>query len=814
MKCNPLRWLWALPVLALIWWLAQQGERARIEADLKTRTTAALNAAGQPWAATGFSGRDGWVRGKAFDEADRTRALDAVRKTWGVRLVEDRTTLADVEKNFNWVATLDQRGVVLSGFVPNEQTRATVIAAVKSALASRDVIDQMQVARGAPKQDVWLGGIGFAARQLGRLSSGGRVTLAGTRLTVEGEAVDMASFKTVQSALAGRMPAGITLAGDRVRPPVVRPFTWSARLSPGQIELGGYAPDEAARDALLARAKAMLPQSAIVDRMAVAGGAPDGWTEAASALLVELARLEKGEARLSATAASFVGETEREENARAVSRTVRERLPRGYGVTPDIKFREAEIPLQQPFETSVTAEADVVTASGFVASEDQRKVLLEQISLRLPGRRVVDSLRLARGQPEGWRACMQAGVEGLAGLVTGSANLVDRNLKVTGVTDDEDVAEKLPGVVRAAANRACQDEVVVTLNAPPEPDFEWRAVRSASEIVLDGQVTDSAAKTAIVEAARKLFPTMTVTDRTRVTPAKSRKWPLVAQTGLAMLARLREGEAVLARQVLRVSGTAPDAAVVTAIANQLRGGLAKGYRGEDNLDVRSDAMLWAEQEARKKAEADARRSVDDQKRAEAEARARAEAEEQSRREAAAADERRRREAAEAEDRRRREEAAAANERRLKAEAEEQRRRQEVEAKQLAVDREQRQKEADRCQADLNRAASEGIIRFARASADIERASNATLDALVQVARTCPGFSIEVGGHTDAEGTDERNQRLSDRRASSVVAYLVEAGVERERIKAVGYGSSSPIADNETAEGRARNRRIEFKVQPD
>ncbi|MEZ5842548.1 MAG: OmpA family protein [Hyphomicrobiaceae bacterium] len=850
MKCNPLRWLWALPVIALIWWLAQQGERARIETDLKTRTMTALAAAGQHWATTGFVGRDGWIRGKAFDEADQTRAIDAVRKTRGVRLVEDRSTLADVEKNFNWTASLDGKRVVLSGFVPSERDRAAVVAAVKAAVSGRDVVDEMRAARGAPKRDVWLGGVTFALRQLARLASGGRVSLAGTRLTVEGEALDMPAYTTVRSALAGRLPTGIALAAERVSPPVVRPFTWQARLTSGQIELSGHAPNEAARDALLARAKAMLPSAAIVDRIAIAAGAPESWVEAATSMLVELARLEKGEARLSDTAATFTGETEKEENARAVARNVRERLPRGYAVTPNVRFREPEIPLQQPFETQIVVETETVTVTGFVANEEQRKALIEQVAERLPGRRVVGRLRFARGQPEGWKACMQAGIEGLAALLTGSSTLVDRNLKVTGVTDDEDVAEKLPGVIRAAANRACQDEVAITLNAPPEPDFEWRAKRNGDDIVMDGLVTDSATKAALLETARKLFPNHKVTDRTRVAPAKSRKWPRVASSALAMLARLRDGEAVIARQVLRITGTAPDTAVVTAIANQLRSGLVKGYRGEDSLAVRSDAMLWAEQEARRKAEADARRAAEDQARREADERRRqaeadadarrraaeeearraaeerrrqAEAQAETRRRAAeeearrAAEERRRQAEAQAETRRRaaEEEARrAVEQRRRQAEAEERQRREEVERQRLAVIRETRRKEAERCQTELNKAASAGVIRFARASAEIERASHSTLDALVGVAKTCPGFRIEVEGHTDAEGTDERNQRLSDRRASSVADYLARAGVERDRIKAVGYGASRPVADNATADGRARNRRIEFKVLAD
>lgn len=844
MKCNPLRWLWALPVIALIWWLAQQAERGTVEADLKARTMASLTSVGQAWATTGFNGRDGWIRGKAFDEADQTRAVEAVRNTWGVRVVENLTALADAEKDYIWIATREGRGIVLSGFVSRERERSAVLTAIRTAIPGTEVIDQMQIARGAPDREVWLDGIGFAARQLARLSPGSRVTLNGLRLTVEGEAVDLAALKTIKGALAGRLPTGVSLAAERVRAPVISPYTWQARLTRNQIELSGYTPNEAVRDALLARAKAMLETSTIVDRMVVAEGAPQRWSEATTTLLVSLARLQSGQAALSNTTGTFVGETVKEEDARAISRYIRERSPQGYDIKPEIKFRDPEIPLQQPFETTVTTDAKSVSVTGFVADEAQRKALLELVSTHFQGRRVVGRLRYARGQPENWRACMQAGVEGLSALVSGTASLVDRELKVTGVTDDEDVAANLPGVVRAAANRACQDEVVVTLNAPPEPDFEWQARRTAREVIFDGQVTDSTAKTSLMEAARKLFPGLTITDHTRVAPARSSKWPRVAHTGLAMLARLRAGEVKLSRQVLQVSGIAPDTTVVTAITNQLRDGLARGYRGEENIVIRSDAMVWAEQEARRKAEADIRRAADAQsqreaderrKRQEAEAdaiRRQAAAESEARRRQQAADDesrrraeadaqaRRQRAEAEAEERRRQAEAEArrrqieADERRRQVEADERRRQAEAAARQTPAVREQRVKEADRCQNELNRAAAAGIIRFARASADIENASHGTLDALVRVARTCPDYKIEVGGHTDAEGTDERNQRLSDRRANAVVDYLVQAGIQRPRISAVGYGATRPIADNETAEGRARNRRIEFKVSPD
>jgi outer membrane protein OmpA-like peptidoglycan-associated protein len=71
--------------------------------------------------------------------------------------------------------------------------------------------------------------------------------------------------------------------------------------------------------------------------------------------------------------------------------------------------------------------------------------------------------------------------------------------------------------------------------------------------------------------------------------------------------------------------------------------------------------------------------------------------------------------------------------------------------------------------------------------------------------------IEVAGHTDAEGDDSYNLQLSQARSEAVVAYLVERGVEAARLTAKGYGEAQPVADNNTVDGRAANRRVEFRI---
>ncbi|NIR36607.1 MAG: OmpA family protein, partial [Actinobacteria bacterium] len=71
--------------------------------------------------------------------------------------------------------------------------------------------------------------------------------------------------------------------------------------------------------------------------------------------------------------------------------------------------------------------------------------------------------------------------------------------------------------------------------------------------------------------------------------------------------------------------------------------------------------------------------------------------------------------------------------------------------------------------------------------------------------------VRVEGHTDASGDHDHNMELSLERATSVVAYLVEKGIAEERLEPRGLGPDSPVADNDTPEGRAANRRVEFII---
>ncbi len=117
-----------------------------------------------------------------------------------------------------------------------------------------------------------------------------------------------------------------------------------------------------------------------------------------------------------------------------------------------------------------------------------------------------------------------------------------------------------------------------------------------------------------------------------------------------------------------------------------------------------------------------------------------------------------------------------------------------------------------CQQLFSDLLGKGKIRFESGRATIDPDSAGLLDRLIETALRCPTANVEIAGHTDSDGDDGFNLALSEKRAQAVADYLVRAGLPADRFKAMGYGSLQPVASNDTEEGKAQNRRIEFVVR--
>jgi outer membrane protein OmpA-like peptidoglycan-associated protein len=297
------------------------------------------------------------------------------------------------------------------------------------------------------------------------------------------------------------------------------------------------------------------------------------------------------------------------------------------------------------------------------------------------------------------------------------------------------------------------------------------------QIELSGGVPSEDERIALVAATRGRFPDLSVKDSLEVKPGAGDGWRACLLAGISGLGRLVTGDLTLSGGTVAVKGVTDDDEVAKVLAADVKGAASRDCETAVQVtstgEKQAAARQRAEEEARLVAEAKAKE--EEQQRLAAEMEARRKAEEEAAAKAAA-------------------EAAAAA-----ARAEEDAR--------LAAAR----AEADRCEKLIGAAVAKGVINFQRADATLDPKSKPTLNELAQIANQCPAFKISIEGHTDSEGIPERNNPLSERRAKAVSDYLTAAGVDASRLTTIGYGAERPIAENETAAGRAKNRRIEFKV---
>lgn len=103
------------------------------------------------------------------------------------------------------------------------------------------------------------------------------------------------------------------------------------------------------------------------------------------------------------------------------------------------------------------------------------------------------------------------------------------------------------------------------------------------------------------------------------------------------------------------------------------------------------------------------------------------------------------------------------------------------------------------------------VEFDFGKSTLRPTSFPTLDELVEYLQRKDDERVEIGGHTDNIGTAAKNMKLSQERAQSIVNYLISKGIAMERLVAKGYGATDPVAENNTEDGRQRNRRTEVKI---
>lgn len=146
---------------------------------------------------------------------------------------------------------------------------------------------------------------------------------------------------------------------------------------------------------------------------------------------------------------------------------------------------------------------------------------------------------------------------------------------------------------------------------------------------------------------------------------------------------------------------------------------------------------------------------------------------------------------------------------------EQREKELARTRQAAVDAQEQLRKSESMREDAGRMiiSLSGSVMFQSGGSELSPAARLRLDTVANALSAYADRDIMVEGHTDSQGNDEANRMLSQRRAEAVRSYLVTRGVPEARIRAEGRGEAEPVATNDTAEGRATNRRVEIVVEP-
>jgi outer membrane protein OmpA-like peptidoglycan-associated protein/osmotically-inducible protein OsmY len=529
MRCNPWRWLWGLLPLAAIALLVNWVERPRIEGDLKSRARAALERAGLGWANTEFErgGRNGVLSGRGLEDGDENKAYQTVAGLWGVRNIENKTGLIDrVLERYFWSASRLGNKVTLRGFVPSDGDRKTIADLAKRSFPSAQIDDRMQLKRGVPEKSAWLGGVGFAMKQLEKLKRGS-TQLSNLDLSIDGEAQSTAAYKEVKVNL-GKLPKGMKLKADKVRAPSVSPYLLGAKYDGRQVLLTGYAPDEKAHDAAVASAKKAFAGKGVVDKLEIAGGAPKDFARTVDTALRELARLESGEASLKDAELTLAGMADTEVNAESIGKALRSGVGGGTKTIDRINYRIARLPVAKPYVTASAIDGGVLVLGGHAPSEEAKKALIAYAQQQHPRLRIEDRITLASGEPSSWLACSQAGLRSLGRLGNGRFELRDQRYGLTGETMDEVLHRDLPGALRSGASGCDGDARIALL---PDPRKEEAARRAAE----DARRAEEARR---ADEARRVAEARRAEEARRVAAAPPPPPPAAAPVALDVCQRL------------------------------------------------------------------------------------------------------------------------------------------------------------------------------------------------------------------------------------------------------------------------------------
>ncbi|MEY4871114.1 MAG: hypothetical protein RLZZ563_444 [Pseudomonadota bacterium] len=709
---------------------------------------------GITWAKAQSDGLLVTLVGTAPNEAARFRAVNlagSVIDSGRVRDSLDVTPVTQIEApRFSIEMLRNDDGIQLIGLLPEGGAEVVLTTAANDLSGGAPVADMLETAA-YPAPPDWQAAFdyGIAALQLLPRS---KISVATDSVEITAIATSEAEKRKLESELARLRPEGLAVTIDVSAPrPVLTPFTLRFVIDAEGPQFDACSADtETARDRILTAASAAGMTGKTTCTIGLGVPSPR-WSEAVVAGIKAVAAMGKGTITFSDADVTLLAAEGTSQAAfdRAVGE-LQAALPDAFSL--DATLPKTDAALAGPVEfTATLAEGGKVELRGRLTDEMQRDAVDSFAKAQFGVGNVYTATRLDGELPDGWPVRVLAGLEALGQLETGALLVREDTVEVSGVTGSQNARGRISQILSAKLGQGQTFKVSVSYNKELDP---LAALPTPEECLADITLLLSQQKITFPPGSAEIdAPTGQLMTRLADAMNECTALPLEI-AGHTDSQGSEEGNRALSQAraeavLLALQGRRVEVSEMRAV----------GY---------GEAQPIADNETEEGREANRRIELN---LIGAPAAPVAEGETEVGAVAAAL----------------------------------------AEAGGVTIPATAPPETSEACVGNIKTLLEKDKITFEPGSDDIADSSSALIEAVATLLKQCPGVPIEVGGHTDSQGSSGGNQRLSEGRAKAVLVALKEKGVDVATMKAVGYGEAKPVADNDTGDGREANRRIEFTL---
>ncbi|MCZ4346117.1 OmpA family protein [Devosia neptuniae] len=748
-------------------------------------------------------------------------------------------------------ATLQAGGeLIFDGYAPDTATRDEL----KSVGGAQT--DWLQLARGAPER--YQSAMDFGLSALRRMSEG-RFSLRQNVLSLSGVARSGEDYQALIKTIAEDAPQGFVLARAEIDAPVAADYQWSVRKNAaGELSLSGMVPNAPAKSSLVTAAG-----SSVSADLAFASGEPRNFVASAETGILLLEWLANGEVVFDGSGWTITGTAKSEIDKAAIEADFVSRKLAGAGWSMSIAAPVPVIPVAEPYTWSATSTGADVTLTGYVPDADAR------LRFSSKAQNSADTTQVASGAPVGFVVSAEAALDAVMAIGDAEARFDGANWSLAGRATSVEVRDAALAALESTTDVTSWSIAVEAPEPGPTQPYLWSATKTPDgAVTVEGLVPADELKRVVAMRVGEGLNDLTVID-----PPAPDGFPLDVLAAIDSLSRLSDGFVSFDGTQWRIDGNLLDAEGASAIDTALAGAAtpanawqltllepvvpAAQVEPEAPIEPEFDAATATAQEPALVSSVDpdyafsASRAEDgsfilsgqvpsDEALSQIAGITDGDTAEVSIADGApegfltsakiglgalslltsgqldlidgtwrltgAADDTTERDGVL--DAIAAEEAAtwsadiAAPEPVLD---------EPVAAVQPVATPAADKVDISACVGPIADFSGRNAILFQSGAALIANESEIALDELVIILAECPDALIRIEGHTDADGDARLNLGLSVARAEAVVTALVERGIDPQRLYALGYGETKPIADNGTSAGKRLNRRIVVTV---